>query len=271
MIAFGLKGWVMKSSDIPNGACPNQMWSSRSLMRALSHKLLLVLVLQGNALAQVPDLSGLDRDTRMSIQIACGSAKAEGPAPYRTCVIRQLESIEGVGDTASLSETDTDVRQPREGSFPDDVWELSVEGTGTLFEKRWAIANPLTDASSAASELAFAGISAREGNLELFIGDPYSTAEVLLSAMAGEELECAFSNWRLAVDRQEFRIADISRSTDNSATFLQPRDTKGFWQAFAGGSRLAVQVERTCYGDMDLVTMVYSLVGSQAALQFVSN
>lgn len=286
-------------------------------MRTLNPMLLLVLILHGNAVAQVPDLSGLDADTRMSIQLACGSSMAEGPAPYRNCVGRQLtsiqgmgempdlsgldadtrmsiqlacgsamaegpapyhncvgrqlKSIEGMGDTPGLSELDMDVHQSEEGNFPDDAWELSIEGAGTPFENRWATANPLTDESSAASELAFAGVSAYEETLELFIRDPYSAAEIYLSAMAGEEPECVFDNWRLAVDRQEFRIADTSRSTDNSATFLQPQNTTEFWQAFASGSRLAVQVERTCYGDMNVVTMLYSLAGSQAALQFVLN
>jgi hypothetical protein len=279
--------------------------------------LLLTLVLPGSAVAQVPDLSGLDPDTRMSIQLACAHAKVEGPAPYRDCVGRQLESIEGTGDMPDLSGLDVDTRmsiqlacalekaegpatyrncvrrqlasingiiavpglseldeglpESGEDSARDDIWELSVEGAGTPFESRWATTNPLTEESSAESELAFAGINASEGNLELYIGDPYAAAELLLSVMAGEELDCVFDNWRLAVDRQEFRIADVSRSTDNSATFLHPQDTKKFWQAFAGGSRLAVQVEKTCDGDMNTVTMVYSLVGSQAAVEFVSN
>ncbi|MCH7980539.1 MAG: hypothetical protein IID59_03465, partial [Proteobacteria bacterium] len=110
-----------------------------------------------------------------------------------------------------------------------------------------------------------------EGDLELYIGDPYPVADVLVSALAGGELECDFENWRLAVDRQEFRIADSSRSTDNSATFLQPQDVTAFWQAFVDGSLLAVQFERTCDGDMNVATMVYSLVGSQAAVEYVLN
>ena len=43
---------------------------------------------------QAPDLSRLDDDTRMSIQLACISEKTQGPAPYRRCLERQLQSIE---------------------------------------------------------------------------------------------------------------------------------------------------------------------------------
>ena len=44
-----------------------------------------------------------------------------------------------------------------------------------------------------------------------------------------------------------------------------------FWQAFIDGSLLAVQFEKTCDGDMNVVTLVYSLVGSQAAVEYVLN
>ena len=87
--------------------------------------------------------------------------------------------------------------------------------------------------------------------------------------MAGEDRDCKYDSWRLAVDRQEFEIADTTESTDNSATFLHPNKVTAFWRAFAAGSLLAVQVERTCDGDMDVATMVYSLAGSQSAVDFV--
>lgn len=41
---------------------------------------------------QTPDLSQLDSDTRLSIEVACAGAKTEGPAPYRACVDGQLAS-----------------------------------------------------------------------------------------------------------------------------------------------------------------------------------
>jgi len=66
-------------------------------------------------------------------------------------------------------------------------------------------------------------------------------------------------------------IADSSKSTDNDATSLNPKKAKAFWRAFVDGSVLAVQVEQTCNGDMDVVTMVYPLAGSQVAVDFVLN
>ncbi len=41
----------------------------------------------------IPDLSGLDYETRSSIKIACGPAKSDGPAPYARCINEQLKSI----------------------------------------------------------------------------------------------------------------------------------------------------------------------------------
>jgi hypothetical protein len=66
-------------------------------MRSEKYAILWILLLSGSAVAQTPDLSGLDRDTRQSIEIACVGAKTDGPAPYRKCLERQLKSI-GIGD-----------------------------------------------------------------------------------------------------------------------------------------------------------------------------
>lgn len=196
---------------------------------------------------------------------ACTNAPT---VPARTTTVTVSDAT---GSAPDLSGLDRDIRQSATGARAENVWEFRIEGSGTPFEKRWANADPLTDESSAGSMLGFAGISADEGGLELYIGDPYPIADVLVSALAGEELECDFENWRLAVDRHEFRIDDSSRSTDNSATFLQPQDEMAFWQAFVDGSLLAVQFERTCDGDMNVATLVYSLVGSQAAVEYVLN
>ena len=153
----------------------------------------------------------------------------------------------------------------------ENMWETHIEGNGTPFEKRWASTDPLPGESSAGTMLGYAGINAREGDLELYIVHPYPVADALVSALAGEELDCAYDGWRLGVDRREFKISDTSESTDNAATFLHPQDVESFWQAFAAGSLLAVQVERTCEDDTDVATMVYSLAGSQAAVGFVLN
>ena len=155
------------------------------------------------------------------------------------------------------------------GAQAEDVWQTHIEGNGTPFERRWATADPLTDESSAGTMLGYAGISADEGNLELYVRHPYPVADAMVSAFTGEELECRYDSWRLAVGQREFEIAGTSGSTDNSATFLQPQEVKAFWQAFVDDSVLAVQVERTCNGDMDVTTMVYPLAESQAAVGHV--
>ncbi len=41
----------------------------------------------------IPDLSGLDRETRSSIRLACGIARGDGPVAYARCLNAQLESI----------------------------------------------------------------------------------------------------------------------------------------------------------------------------------
>jgi hypothetical protein len=138
------------------------------------------------------------------------------------------------------------------GVYAEGAWETHTEGNGTPFENRWANTDPLTDESSAGTMLGSAGINAEEDDLSLYVVHPYPVADALISALAGEDLDCKYDNWRLAVDRQEFAIADTNESTDNSATFLQPQDDTAFWDAFEAGSLLAVQVERTCDGDMSL-------------------
>jgi hypothetical protein len=41
----------------------------------------------------IPDLSGLDRETRSSIETACGFEYTEGPAAYARCINSHLRSI----------------------------------------------------------------------------------------------------------------------------------------------------------------------------------
>ena len=79
-------------------------------MRPLACIISCLIFLTASAFAQMPDLSGLDRDTRMSIEIACGGAKTDGPAPYRKCLERQLKSIDGMSDAPDLSGLDRDTR-----------------------------------------------------------------------------------------------------------------------------------------------------------------
>lgn len=155
--------------------------------------------------------------------------------------------------------------------YAEGAWETHIEGRGTPFEARWASVDPLSDDSSPETSLGWAGINAEDGILDLYVVHPLSVSDSLIAALGGKELECSFGGWRLAVGRREFRIRETSESTDGTATFLKPEDYKAFWEAFAAGSVLAVQVERVCDGDADMLTMVYTLAGSRSAMDYVLN
>jgi hypothetical protein len=154
-------------------------------------------------------------------------------------------------------------------SFANDDWELASEGAGTPFEVRWAGTSPIEDKSSAGTMSAYTQINANQGELSLFIANPYPLIDSLISAYAGDELNCTYDNWRLAIDRKEFKIEMTSNSTDNNATSLHPKNTKVFWEAFSRGKLMAVRLDRACDNDMNKLTIVYSLSGSKAALDYV--
>ena len=152
----------------------------------------------------------------------------------------------------------------------DNAWERHIEASGTPFEARWAIAEPLYDQSSAETMLGAAGIRAENGELELYVVHPSPILAELAPVFGGEEIECQYGNWRLAIDSKEFEVAGTAESTDNSATFIKPHEEEAFWDAFVDSLILAVQVEKTCSGNMDVATMVFSLVGSKEATYYVS-
>lgn len=148
-------------------------------------------------------------------------------------------------------------------------WYPMTDGKDTPFESRWANVEPDWERSSAATMLAAAGINGEGGNLNLYIIHPRPALEALTSEFTGTKDECTHDDWRLAVDRREFTIDETRLSTDNEATFIEPEDADGFWQAFLDGRWLAVQVNRNCDGDVTTITLVYSLRGSTAAAQHV--
>jgi hypothetical protein len=61
--------------------------------------------------ANIPDLSGYDRDTRQSIELACIVKKSDGPVAYGACLNRQIASLQGSPGIPSLSGYDRDTRQ----------------------------------------------------------------------------------------------------------------------------------------------------------------
>ena len=42
----------------------------------------------------IPDLSGYDGETRLTIEIACSSEKMRGPVAYGACLNRQIASLQ---------------------------------------------------------------------------------------------------------------------------------------------------------------------------------
>lgn len=59
----------------------------------------------------IPDLSGYDRETRQSIELACIVKKSDGPVAYGTCLNRQIASLQGSPSIPNMSGNDTQTRQ----------------------------------------------------------------------------------------------------------------------------------------------------------------
>jgi hypothetical protein len=59
----------------------------------------------------IPDLSGLDGETRQSLDLACIGAKLQGPVPYRRCLSEQLEALRGSPGIPDLYRFDYATRQ----------------------------------------------------------------------------------------------------------------------------------------------------------------
>jgi hypothetical protein len=61
--------------------------------------------------ATIPDLTGYDRETRQSIELACIVKKSDGPVAYGTCLNRQIVSLQGSPAIPSMSGHDGETRQ----------------------------------------------------------------------------------------------------------------------------------------------------------------
>ena len=84
------------------------------LFRSLG-ALLLTIIVAGLAAAQgIPNLSGYDRETRQSMELACVSEKVNGPVAYGTCLNRQIASLQGSPSIPNLSGYDRETRQSME-------------------------------------------------------------------------------------------------------------------------------------------------------------
>jgi len=58
----------------------------------------------------IPNLSGYDSDTRLSMQLACSSKRSDGPVAYGACLDRQIASLQGSPGIPSLSGYDSETR-----------------------------------------------------------------------------------------------------------------------------------------------------------------
>ncbi|WP_233854640.1 surface-adhesin E family protein [Paraburkholderia sp. HD33-4] len=58
----------------------------------------------------IPSLSGYDTETRLTMELACGSEKGSGPVAYGACLNRQIASLQSSPGIPSLSGYDNDTR-----------------------------------------------------------------------------------------------------------------------------------------------------------------
>ncbi|MBT5218493.1 MAG: hypothetical protein HOM16_03275 [Woeseia sp.] len=95
-------------------------------------------------------------------------------------------------------------------------WHHSIQGNGTAFDKRWATAEPLPDASSQFTVNMNAVIN--DGGLAIIDGGN-------TGGWAIDGKVCSDDEWRIAIDQQEFGIArtcpsSIFSPSRQSAVFI---------------------------------------------------
>jgi hypothetical protein len=73
--------------------------------------LLLTVVATFAAAQGIPSLTGYDRETRQSIELACISEKVDGPVAYGACLNKQVASLQGTPTIPSLTGYDRETRQ----------------------------------------------------------------------------------------------------------------------------------------------------------------
>ena len=76
----------------------------------------------------IPNLSGYDRETRQSIELACIVKKSDGPVVYGTCLNQQIASLKGSPGNPSLSGNDGETRQ---AELPTSTSGETRSGTST--------------------------------------------------------------------------------------------------------------------------------------------
>ena len=72
---------------------------------------ILTVVASFAAAQGLPSLTGYDRVTRQSIELACISEKVNGPVAYGACLNTQVASLQGLPSIPSLTGYDRETRQ----------------------------------------------------------------------------------------------------------------------------------------------------------------
>ena len=62
----------------------------------------------------IPDLSGYDNETRLTMELACVSERPNGPVAYGTCLNRQIASLKSSPGIPNLSGYDNETRRTME-------------------------------------------------------------------------------------------------------------------------------------------------------------
>ncbi len=147
------------------------------------------------------------------------------------------------------------------------TWEHFSSGDGTAFEERWVVTEAIASMSSdetLASDMHLG--AALQGDGGLFIWVAHASSEI-----------CKFADWKLAVDKTVIPVNPELRE-DTKATALFPtNDTESvnLLELFREGEKIAVRFHAKCdnmfYSNyIGGATMTYSLEGSNAALQFLT-
>ena len=91
------KSWLLTASCIFLAACSNQPTTVKQDLPT-----------------RIPNLGGYDRETRHSMELACGSENGKGPVAYGACLNRQIASLQNSPGIPNLSGYDRETRHSME-------------------------------------------------------------------------------------------------------------------------------------------------------------
>ena len=133
--------------------------------------------------SRAPDLSGLDSDTRSSIEVACVTAKTEGSARYYECVNDQLASI-GLNTNQVASGEPKKISQQPIAQNSEHVKALEQRIAKLEAEKTATQQTILQDTQSPSIRITSANSDGARGTIAGVATDNTSIAEVLVDGQA---------------------------------------------------------------------------------------